>query len=203
MVLDIIGGLLLGGGGGGGGATSYSVTSTIRGGSPPVGVTSTLQGGDRPVEVAAGLDDVNIDVGGTGTPVHGIAEVRVPDTVRGETDLDIAVTRPVEVESHLDIEPVVVDLCVDVGLTQLPRSRIQQPYTGQIGLTVLGLELVGLRWCGQAETVVDDLEPRPHHELGGVTAAAPRRASREGPAHRPRDQLTATADRGGLQVRLP
>jgi hypothetical protein len=109
-----------------------------------------------------------VDVGGTGTPLQSVAEVRTPDTFRTASDLGIAVTRPIviETDSRVDVEPVQVDLCLDVGLTKLPRACVQQPYDGRVGLTVFGAEVVGLRWAGRAEVILDDLADRPHVELG-------------------------------------
>ncbi len=209
MVFGIIEGLF--GGGGGGGGTSYSVSTTVQGGKTPVGLVSTLQGGDTPVglvstvqggesplalvstlqggeravEVDVGLDDVNVDIGGTDTPLHSILDLRLPQPLRTETDLDV--------DTHLDVEPVQVDLCLDVGFSRLPRARIDQPWKGRFGVRVLGLELVGYEWSGRAGTVIDDLETRPHVELGPAPAAG---STGHRPAHHDHHDHRDHDDRG-------
>lgn len=178
-LLDAIGGLF-GFGGGGGSTVSYGVVSTVQGGDRPVGLVSTIEGGARPVvvdlglrdvNVDVGLDDVNLDVGGTGTPLHSIGELRTPDTWR--TSSQLAVTQPIisQVDAHLDVEPVQVDLCVNVGLTKLPRACIQQPYSSRFGVTILGTEVVGFTVSGRSDLVIDELTDRPHLELGAAPSS--------------------------------
>ena len=203
-LIEAIGGLC--GGGGGGSSVSYGVTTTVQGGERPVGLVSTLQGGDRPVvldaglddvNVDTGLDDVNVDVGGTGTPLHTIGELRTPDRFRTSADLGIAFTRPIvsEIDSKRDVEPVQVDLCVNVGLTKLPRACIQQPYSSRFGVTVLGTEVVGFTLSGRSEVVIDELDDRPHVELGRATG-------RHADQHRDEVRAIGSDGGGGLHVRL-
>lgn len=166
-LLDDIAGFFGLGGDGGGGGTSYSVVSTVQGGDTPVGLVSTVQGGEMPISVDAGLDDVNIDVGGTGIPLHSVGELRLPEPIETASDLRLAVTEPIvsRVDSRVDVQPVQLDLCLNVGLTRLPRARVRQPYHSHFGITVLGMEVAGYRWSGDANTIIDELDDRPHHEL--------------------------------------
>lgn len=197
-LIEAIGSLF--GGGGGGSSVTYGVTSTVQGGERPVGLVSTIQGGDRAVGVDVGLDDVNVDVGGTGTPLHSIGELRTPDQLRTATDLGIDFTRPIvseidsKLDSRLDLEPVQVDLCVNVGLTTLPRACIQQPYSSRFGVTVLGTEVVGFTLAGRSEVLMDQLDDRPHVELGRV-AGMPTDPHRD-------DRAIGTDGGNGLHVRL-
>ena len=160
----------LGLGGGSEDSTSYKVVSTVQGGAKAVGVAATVGGGDRPVEIDFGLDDVNVALGGTDRPLHTLAEIKVPDPIKTDSDVDwdFAVTRPIvsDISSRLDVEPLLVDVCVNVGLTRLPKARIRQPYQSHFGVTILGVELAGFDWNGQYETVIDELAERPHVEPG-------------------------------------
>jgi hypothetical protein len=167
LVESIIGGIF--GGGASASSVEYGVTSTVQGGERPIGLVSTIQGGDRPVTADVGLDDVNVDIGGTGKPLHSVGELRTPDTLRTAADVAFAVTRPIvsEIDGTLDVEPIQVDLCVNVGLTKLPRARIEQPYASRFDVTLFGTEIVGLRWSGRSDVVIDELDQRPHVELGG------------------------------------
>ena len=184
---------------GGGGGESYSY-----------GITSTIQGGDKAVTVdvasrrnSTGPDDVNIDVGGTGTPLATTTEITFPLPITTNTDIDLAVTQPIntnsDISSKLDVEPVQVDLCIDVGLSKLPNACISQPYESHFGVTVLGAELVGFNWSGESNTIIDDLPNRPHVEPGGQPThrhvTAPRRTFERSAA------VNRGAD-GGLHIRL-
>ena len=200
------------GGGSGGSSVNYGVTSTIQGGSSPVGVVSTVQGGATPIGLVStiqggskdvgvdfGLDDVNIDIGGTATPLHSITDINVPLPIKSE--IDFAVTEPINtdsaIRSKLDIEPVQVDLCVDVGLTKLPRAHITQPYDSHFGVTLWGAEVVGFNWNGVSNIVIDDLEKRTHVEPGGKPSRhEPRRTTYRGRASIDRE------DGGQLHIRL-
>lgn len=187
-------------GGDGGSSVNYGVTSTIQGGSTPVGLvstlqggstpivlTSTIQGGSKPVGVDFGLDDVNIDVGGTATPLRTITDVNVP----------LPITTDSNIRSKLDIEPVQVDLCIDVGLTKLPKACISQPYDSHFGVTVWGTEIVGFNWTGESNLIIDELAKRPHVEVFGKPSQQALRRT----THRRRAWLDHGVD-GGLNIRL-
>jgi hypothetical protein len=183
---DLVGGAagLLGLGGGSGASTTYGVVTTIQGGDKPVQVASTIGGGDQPIEIDSGLDDINIDVGGTGQPLHWIAELRVPDPIKTETDVDFdfAVVQPIvsDITSKLDVEPLQVDVCLNVGLTRLPKACIRQPYESHFGVSLLGTELIGFDWIGEFETAIGELTDSPHVEPG---RPRPSNQSRPPPGH--------------------
>lgn len=195
-------------GGGGGESYSYGITSTIQGGDRAVTVDVGLDDvnldmGLDDVNIDTGLDDVNIDVGGTGTPLATTTEVTFPLPITTNTDIDLAVTQPIntnsDISSKLDVEPVQVDLCIDVGLSKLPNARISQPYESHFGVTVLGAELVGFNWSGESNTIIDDLPNRPHVEPGGQPTrrhvTAPRRTFE-------RSAAVKRGPDGGLHIRL-
>jgi len=170
-ILDDIGEFFGLGGGDAASSFAYEVKSTLAG-----GVTSTIQGGERPVVVDVGLDDVNVEFGGGERPLRSELELSVPapietiSTVSSDTRLtsdsritsNLAVTEPIvsEIASRLDVEPVVVDLCVDVGLSKLPRASIHQPYGSRVGFVVLGTEWFGIDWSGESKVIMDDLPDR-------------------------------------------
>ena len=167
------------------GTTPLAVQSTVQGGDKPVALTSTIQGGTKEVGIDLGLDDVNLDLGGTERPLHTIAELRHPDTFKSETDID------------LDVQPVQVDLCLNVGLTRLPRAHIRQPYDSHFAVTVLGTEMVGFKWRGESKTIIDELADRPHVEPGReVHRKSAIRAERRW-LHRPEP-----TDGGGFHIRI-
>ena len=115
---------------------------------------------------------------------------------------ELRITEPIETvstvrantDSRFDVEPVVVDLCVDVGLSRLPRAAIRQPYKSHFGVQVLGTELFGFDWVGEADTVIDDLPDRGPTVIGGPPTDHDR-----GTGHR---RAPVVDDGPGLRIRL-
>jgi hypothetical protein len=119
-----------------------------------------------------------------------------------------------EANSTLDVKPLAVDLVVRSGQTALPANHVCQPYQHRIGLSLLGVEWLGLSWSGETQTIVDDRPGSPVTVWGPVTAAAspgsgpcghqhhhdPPRAGHE-PTPRP-DRPKGGKDDGGLRIRL-
>jgi hypothetical protein len=196
-ILDDIGDFFGLGGSDASSAYAYEVKSTLAG-----GVTTTIQGGEKPVVVDVGLDDVNVELGGGDRPLRSELVLSVPEPIRTSSSLEsdsritsnLAVTEPIvsEIASRLDVEPVVVDLCVDVGLSKLPRASIHQPYGSRVGFVVLGTEWFGVDWSGESNVIMDDLpdrgptvvglphEPAPHPSHGNPRARPTRSAARAG-----------------------
>lgn len=163
-----------------------------------------------------GLDDINVgmggtdkplstvmQVGGTDKPMHTITEMRLPQPLQTEMSTSLAITEPIRTEmttdARIDVEPVVVDLCLTVGVRDLPRQVIRRPYHRQIGLRLLGVELLGLEWSGESSTIIDDLPSRPHVEGGGGAASGAR-----GRPHEAREtvRVTPPGAPGGLRIVL-
>lgn len=211
-ILDDIGSFFGLGGGDGGSSSAYEVKSTLAG-----GVTTTIQGGERPVVVDVGLDDVNLDadfdsniaVGGGERPLRSELELSVPEPIETSSTLssdsritsNLAITEPIvsEFASRVDVEPLVVDLCVDVGLSKLPRARIHQPYGSRVGFSVFGTEWFGIDWSGESDVIMDDLPDR-----GPTVVGLPSQHERK-PAHggRPVRSMQSLAGEGdGLRIRI-
>lgn len=158
---------------------------------------------DMTIDVV-GLDDINIELGGTGTPLHTKSEIVLPQPLRAEGRTEIAVTEPIvtqmTTDAKLDVEPVVVDLCLTLGIQRLPRQCIKHPYRRHLGLSVFGVEVMGLDWSGESSVVIDDLPSRPHVEAGGEHAPRPGSGRRE---QRATTMLSKPERReGGLHIRL-
>lgn len=163
-----------------------------------------------------GFDDINVEVGGTerplrsvmevggtGQPLNTRTEVILPQPMKTEMRTELAITEPIVTEmttdARIDVEPVVVDLCVTLGIRDLPRQCIRRPYRRHLGLTFFGMQIVGLDWSGESSIVIDDLPTRPHVEVGGETV--PRR----GPGHRKQRDPVVVSEPGageGLRIRL-
>jgi hypothetical protein len=121
---------------------------------------------------------------------------------------EIAYTDPIRTDasSTLDLKPVAMDVCVRTGQASLPPTHVCEPYHHRVALTVLGVELFGLAWSGDSQTIVDDRRSKPAIAWGEVTPAPsmhvglPQHSPPDhhpGALHRPRGR-----ERGGLRIRL-
>jgi len=115
-----------------------------------------------------GLDDIAVDSTLTVNPLRSTVTLD-PLTTTSTITLEpttSAVTSSSSVD--FDLEPVTVDSCVRMELAPLPPTRVRSPWEQRIGMTFFGIEVLGLTWCGEAETYV---EPAPHRPLvAGVVA---------------------------------
>jgi hypothetical protein len=152
---------------------SNSATITVKGDpSNPVGLTAdvaadlTVGGGTAPVALKSASD---MTMGGGAKPLATEVTLHLPDPVRTESKMDlrsaseIAITRPIETRSdmRLDVQPVVVDLCLTANIGKIPRLAIRRPYDHHLRLRVLGVELFCLDLTGQRNFVIEDLPRRP------------------------------------------
>lgn len=81
--------------------------------------------------------------------------------VRVDARQEVAYTEPIRTDANstLDLKPVALDVVVRSGQTALPSNHVCQPYQHRVGMTVLGVEWLGLAWSGESQTIIDD---RPH-----------------------------------------
>ncbi len=109
-----------------------------------------------------GLDDIKVDSTVTVKPLSSTVTLE-PLTTTSTITLE-PTTSTVSTSSSVDfdLEPVTVDSCVRVELAPLPPTRVRSPWEQRIGMTVFGIEVLGLTWCGEAETY---LEPAPRRPL--------------------------------------
>jgi hypothetical protein len=83
---------------------------------------------------------------------------------------ELAVTEPIRTDasSTLDLKPLVIDVCSRTGQASLPPTHVCQPYEHRIGFTVLGMELFGVTWSGESQTIVADRPGGPSVVYGRV-----------------------------------
>lgn len=121
---------------------------------------------------------------------------------------EIAVTDPIRTDasSTLDLKPVALDLCVRTGQASLLPTHVCEPYHHRIGLTMLGIELFGVAWSGDSQTIVEDPRARPMVAWGEVAPAPrmdvglPQHVPHKHPGHH--DHGGGGRERGGLRIRL-
>ena len=108
--------------------------------------------------------------GGSAIPVNATANVTgIPD--RFHIDVD---SLP---KIQLGIDPVTINpVDVSIAISRLPDIRTHLPADFSVGLSILGLELLCLRLCGEAQMITEPYEPNPCERCG-----TPRRAGNELP----------------------
>jgi len=111
------------------------------------------------VNVSGGMDvDLGGSLGITGLPSsYSIAVTQLPKLSLGVDPL----TTTLRLEP-LQVEPVTVRL----ALTEVPQTRTHLPADFTVGLTVLGLPLLSLRLCGEAQVVTEPYRPNPCERCG-------------------------------------
>lgn len=164
-------------------------------------ISVSLEGGDEPLDIDLSVDmlDPTITFQG-GTPIATDSTINVPDPVRMEnkleggepirTDLSLDV-KPLA--AAIDVKPVVADLCFTIGVSNLPATSISAPFSTHLGLTLFGVEVVGLSVAGNNVVRIEPL-PTPPSVVHGGTGVV--RHHHRGSGHR------ATAAASGLNIRL-
>lgn len=176
------------GGGGGKGGGGSSTTSTVN-------VTNS---GTTTVDVL-GLDNIDVRTELV-LPQPFLAEqvldLRLPQPLVTQSRNEIAVTEPVVTDNRsrmaLDIEPLVVDLCLNLNVGKPPEMCIRQPHNVHFGFTLFGMEIFGFNFSGESQTIIETPDPAPKVVWGSSekTAKTP---------HKPRH---VKAESGGLSIRL-
>jgi hypothetical protein len=158
-----------------------------------------------PISVVSG--PVTVDVQGLDNTKNTIT-LETPQPLKSETAIGLAVTQPIETDSkfefstpqplraeskaELDVKPLAIDQCLRISLAPLPPTCIRFPIHQQIGLTLFGIELIGLRFSGESQVLICDAPKDPHIAWGEVSAASR--------PERPDDALLPVSD--GLRIRL-
>jgi hypothetical protein len=104
----------------------------------------------------------------TSSQTMDLKPVKVDSSNRQEVVYDPIRT---DASSTVDVKPLAIDMCMRTGPAALPRTHICEPYHHRVGLTLLGVEVFGLAWSGESQTIVDDRLRGPFLSWGDVTPA--------------------------------
>lgn len=100
-----------------------------------------------------------------------------PVKVDSNSRQEVAYTDPIRTDassnSTLDLKPIALDVCMRTGPASLPPTHVCEPYHHRIGLTLLGVEVFGVAWSGETQTIVQDRGGRPMVAWGPVVSAPP------------------------------
>jgi hypothetical protein len=145
------------------------------------------KGGDVDMDVDADIDSNNsIEIIGL-DDINIRTEMVVPQPIRTEfaitqpinmnTDTDLSTTmeiKPITLTNNsdvgLDIKPVTLDLCLKLDFGAPPPVCVRQPYSHHFGVTLFGVELLGLNFSGESRIIVDELPKKPQVAWGGEEA---------------------------------
>ncbi len=140
--------------------------------------------------------------------------MRLPDPIRAEvsvaplrTEMDtvsrLAITEPIRTEMQMDVKPVVLDLCINLGINKLPRTNIKRPYHHCLAVSVLGTELASVSLRGHRDIIVDDPDTRPAVAWGTDGAVRNPRPPAHHGADSPEPKVVGPdGPHGGLRIRL-
>jgi len=189
---------MAGGGKGGGGGGATSTVNVNNSGTTNVDSDSTV--------TIQGLDDVKttLDIKLPQPFVtETTTELKLPQPFKTESRQELAVTQPIETDSKsamsLDIRPVTLDLCVNIGISPPTPMTVRQPYHNHFGFTLFGQELFGFNYSGESQVIMQDLTKPPHVAWGGVEMhERPHRPAMGGPTA-PREK---NVERSGLRIKL-
>jgi hypothetical protein len=152
-----------------------------------------------PVTIAvAGLDNIKVSIP---DPIKTESKytIAVPDTVKSDTKLALSVPEPIRTDakadgkldvnlnSGIDLRPVVLDQCLRLSLGPLPSTHICLPNRQHVGLTVFGVEVFGVTVEGEAKIVVSEPQRQTHIVHGSAR-------------HEPTPHTNAKD--GGVRIRL-
>jgi hypothetical protein len=105
--------------------------------------------------VDANLDDIRI----TQFPTINLGEIstRVKEFPRLTVDSNVAVTQLPPINTNVAIKELPE---IKVALTSIPDTRVHLPANFNLGLSVLGICLVNVSLCGEAQIITEKYVPR-------------------------------------------
>ena len=97
-----------------------------------------------------------------------------PVTIAGiPNPMHIAIDGPLP-KIQLGIDPLEVKpLSISMALKEMPSIRGHLPADFSIGLSVLGLELMCVRLCGEAQIITEPYNPNPCERCGATLSPVP------------------------------
>jgi hypothetical protein len=87
----------------------------------------------------------------------GEINVRVKEVPRLTVDSNVAVTQLPPINTNISIKEIPE---IKFALTSLPDTRVHLPANFNVGLSVLGVCLINLSLCGEAQIITEKYVPR-------------------------------------------
>lgn len=89
--------------------------------------------------------------------------IRVKEVPTLTLNSNVAVTQLPDINTNVRIKElpeIRTSSKIDVALTEIPDTRVHLPVNYNVGLSVLGVCLVSLSWCGEAQVINEKYVPR-------------------------------------------
>lgn len=121
------------------------------------------------VSYVSGPGGSPITVGGSLGAVGPVTVAGIPNTFH--INIDHIADLP---KIQFGLDPLTVNP-VDIGIRieRIPDVRAHLPANFSVGLSVLGLELLCVRLCGEAQVITEPYHPNPCERCGEVRVAEP------------------------------
>lgn len=105
---------------------------------------------------------------------YGIGIREIPQINLGITEIpqiNLGITQIPKIQ--LGVDPLELSL----RLKEIPAIRAHLPANFKVGLALLGVELMAIRLCGEAQVITEDYVPNPCEVCGGGGREDPRLSS--------------------------
>jgi hypothetical protein len=102
---------------------------------------------------------INTNLSGTLGSVGPVTVAGIPDTFH----IDIDALPKIQ----LGIDPITLNpVTLNLAITQIPDVRVHIPADFCVGLSLLGMELLSIRLCGEAQIITEPYKPNPCEGCG-------------------------------------
>jgi len=109
---------------------------------------------------------LNTIVSGSFGSVGPVTLAGIPDTFHIDIDKLAKI--------QLGVDPVTINpVTLNLAIKEIPNVRTHLPADFSIGLSLLGMELLCLRICGEAQMITEPYQPNPCERCGSVAGTTP------------------------------
>jgi len=114
-----------------------------------------------------GVSDITIK-GDSSLPIHTAVDGPIHTMIDGPIDATVTVQAIPVLHFAVDSLPVIQlgDVNLNMRIKELPSIRGHLPANFCVGLSVLGLELMNVRLCGEAQIITEPYVPNPCEVCG-------------------------------------
>jgi hypothetical protein len=116
------------------------------------------------------LSDVNVDLGGSLGSVGPVTVAGIPSSftisVQSLPTVRLGID-PAENKVQLGLDPLTINpVELHMSIDRIPDIRAHLPADFHVGLSLLGMELMCVRLCGEAQVITEPYVPNPCEHCG-------------------------------------
>jgi hypothetical protein len=120
---------------------------------------------------------MGVDLSNVHVTVDDLPQIELPNpmvvAIQGPIDSSITVKSPLPViHLALDSLPTIQlgDVNLNMSIKEIPSIRAHLPADFCVGLSVMGMELLNVRLCGEAQVITEPYKPNPCEPCGSGAA---------------------------------